>query len=327
MTDAHGPNRLTPSDEVFSPEPPRHSIGRRYEFEHRFFDNPVRLTHYALYQIGEYSSVVNYQSGSHEQTMMELSYFIDGSGRMLTDDASCAGGTGSVFFIPRGGRHMVMSEPDSSIRMFYLGFEFEESASEPPIYARMRAFFEIAPLLGVADRFNMDRHITTVLSELFNRSPGYAVAVENCVEMILLLAWRNFAHQNRRVYAPVYNELSNIPAVYSIVRYIDEHIDQLGDVRSIAAELGFSYAYLSHLFSSKTGIKLQDYICRRRMELAKQILMDDTMSIAAVARHVGYQSGAAFTRAFNRTFGLSPSEYIKSKADLPTGHASNSPRA
>jgi len=48
------------------------------------------------------------------------------------------------------------------------------------------------------------------------------------------------------------------------------------------------------------------YLTRWRMNLAATLLRDDQATVAQVAAEVGYQSEAAFTRAFTRTLGQTP---------------------
>lgn len=315
------PRFVRPAEDEMESEVFMRRAGRRYEFENRFFGNPLLLGNYRLYQLGEYSSVVDYQSGIHPQEVMELSYFIEGAGSMIVDGVPYRGRAGDLFFVPRGGTHGVSSEPGSSFRMFYLGFEPHGSAADRPVYGETSRYFSDCGPMVVSDRFGMKQYIIAVLGEMFNRISGYTVMVEHLVEMIVLLAWRNFTMQNNRPYTPVYDDLYNMPTVYSIVRYIDQNIQDITDIRAIADRLGYSYSYLSHLFSSKTGIRLQDYISQRRLEYAQLLLLEKGAQVSQVAEKVGYQSSAAFTRAFRRVFGIPPSEYIRSALEQPFNQA------
>lgn len=231
---------------------------------------------------------------------------------MLLDDQEYPGQTGSIFVFPKGSVHATHADEDSNLRMFYLGFEFREEQCQMYPYRQMLEFYQPYRVVAGEDTVNLMATIYSLLSELYNAAPGYMQAIEHYVELIIMLAWRNFTAPGVSLMpsAYAYNALYNIPSVYAVVRYIDEHIQSIGDIRSLASDLGFSYAYLSHMFSCKTGIKLQDYVCRRKMEYARTLLSSGRFSVAEVAAKCGYQNVSAFSRAFQREIGKRPSEFV-----------------
>ena len=54
------------------------------------------------------------------------------------------------------------------------------------------------------------------------------------------------------------------------------------------------------------------YLLEWRVALAKDVLRGERLSIAQVAQRVGYQSANAFTTAFTRVAGCSPTEFARS---------------
>jgi AraC-like DNA-binding protein len=51
------------------------------------------------------------------------------------------------------------------------------------------------------------------------------------------------------------------------------------------------------------------YLARWRMQVAARLLADSTAKVSAVALEVGYESEAAFSRAFKKTVGVSPATW------------------
>ena len=94
-----------------------------------------------------------------------------------------------------------------------------------------------------------------------------------------------------------------------IERYINE---RLGDpdlsAARIQSEFGLSRSTLYRLFESSHGVGR--YIKYRRLTRIRAILVEnrDTRTLAALASDFGFQSGAHFSREFQRQFGCSPSE-------------------
>ena len=55
------------------------------------------------------------------------------------------------------------------------------------------------------------------------------------------------------------------------------------------------------------------YLTRWRLQLGARALLSTTQSVAQVASDVGYESEAAFNRAFKREYGLPPAKYRRGK--------------
>jgi AraC-like DNA-binding protein len=56
------------------------------------------------------------------------------------------------------------------------------------------------------------------------------------------------------------------------------------------------------------------YLARWRLQLASRLLQEDRRSVIEVAMDVGYESEAAFNRAFKREFGQPPAHYRRARA-------------
>jgi AraC-like DNA-binding protein len=79
----------------------------------------------------------------------------------------------------------------------------------------------------------------------------------------------------------------------------------------LAAELGTSRSVLIERFAQYLGEPPLTYLARWRLQLASRLLETNRKSIIQVASDVGYESEAAFNRAFKREFGVPPARYRK----------------
>ena len=66
---------------------------------------------------------------------------------------------------------------------------------------------------------------------------------------------------------------------------------------------------LAERFAQLVGCPPIHYLTLWRMQLAARLLADRSMKVAAVAHEVGYQSEAAFSRAFKNATGVSPGHW------------------
>jgi transcriptional regulator GlxA family with amidase domain len=83
----------------------------------------------------------------------------------------------------------------------------------------------------------------------------------------------------------------------------------------LARETGLSRTVLSERFSHFLGEPPMTYLTRWRLRLGARGLVSTSRSVAQIAIEAGYESEAAFNRAFKREYGLPPARYRKAKAD------------
>ncbi len=77
-------------------------------------------------------------------------------------------------------------------------------------------------------------------------------------------------------------------------------------VASLARETAMSRSAFAARFTELVGEPVMQYVTRWRMQVALDWLQHDDVAVAALATRLGYESEAAFSRAFKRTMGLSP---------------------
>jgi AraC-like DNA-binding protein len=78
-------------------------------------------------------------------------------------------------------------------------------------------------------------------------------------------------------------------------------------VESLAAVAGVSRSIFSERFAKLVGMPPARYVARWRMHVASGWLENERASVAQVATRLGYESEAAFSRAFKRFVGVPPS--------------------
>ena len=93
------------------------------------------------------------------------------------------------------------------------------------------------------------------------------------------------------------------------------HRDPAADwtIESLAKSIGLSRSALAERFTLFVGQPLMQYMTNWRMQLAANHLLSGVDSIAAVANRVGYESEAAFSRAFKKSVGAPPSQWRRSR--------------
>lgn len=94
-----------------------------------------------------------------------------------------------------------------------------------------------------------------------------------------------------------------------VQQYIHQHLDAPLDRKSLAELAGFSIPHFHRVFTACTGESAISYVRRIRLIRAGQKLRMGAVDIMAVALAAGYESHPAFSKAFKKQFGLSPSAF------------------
>jgi AraC-like DNA-binding protein len=81
----------------------------------------------------------------------------------------------------------------------------------------------------------------------------------------------------------------------------------------LARQIASSRTVLAERFSHVVGVPPMSYLARWRLQLAAEQLVNSSSKVAAIGAQVGYDSEAAFSRAFKRETGLSPAAWRQSR--------------
>jgi AraC-like DNA-binding protein len=80
-------------------------------------------------------------------------------------------------------------------------------------------------------------------------------------------------------------------------------------LEELASSVGTSRSVLAERFTALLGEPPMQYLTKWRMQLASQLLLSGHASVAGIARQVGYESEAAFSRAFKKLVGQPPATW------------------
>ncbi len=103
----------------------------------------------------------------------------------------------------------------------------------------------------------------------------------------------------------------NINKLIEVTNYIDSHRSDDLTVEQLAALAGFSKFHFERLFKSYMGISCYQYITKRRVLMAQELLGDTDLSVMDIALQSGFFSLSTFNRVFKEMNKCSPTEYRK----------------
>lgn len=95
------------------------------------------------------------------------------------------------------------------------------------------------------------------------------------------------------------------------IKYINDHFDEEIDLNDVANEVGLNPSYFSAFFSRFTHSGFKRYVNNRRLDSARNDLIDSDLSVADICFKNGFSSLSTFYREFQKTFHQTPSECRK----------------
>lgn len=106
--------------------------------------------------------------------------------------------------------------------------------------------------------------------------------------------------------------------------YLDQHYMEKLSLESISQQLHIGRTKLCSLAKELSGGRTLSYlIAQRRIEAAKRLLLQSSMSISAVGETVGVSDYNYFSKVFRSATGMTPSAFRKNCRDAAAGTASN----
>lgn len=106
------------------------------------------------------------------------------------------------------------------------------------------------------------------------------------------------------------NEKQGDRIVYNVKDLIEKNLDneEFG-LEMASAKLFFSQNYVRQIFKQITGESFTEYLIRRRMETAKELLGSPVCRICDVAARTGYSNQRYFASCFKKYYGCTPTQY------------------
>lgn len=91
--------------------------------------------------------------------------------------------------------------------------------------------------------------------------------------------------------------------------YIETHLGEPMTMRELAGSLHLNSSYFSVLFKEQVGLNFSEYLMRKRVQRAKELLVQTNLPVSEIAERVGYQTDKYFIKVFKSLENISPSKY------------------
>jgi AraC-like DNA-binding protein len=146
-------------------------------------------------------------------------------------------------------------------------------------------------------------------SEMAEQAPGSEVAASRLAEVLFIQTLRAHIASGSEDCKRGWLRAIFDPQIGAALCSIHENVNSPWTVESLAAAAGMSRSAFALRFKEMLGQTPLDYVTEWRMQKAMPLLQNADKKLVEIAHSVGYESDAAFSKAFKRVVGVAPREF------------------
>lgn len=187
------------------------------------------------------------------------------------------------------------------------GFLSFDSASLKPITQLLPSLILVKA--DQAQTLALHNTLRLLASEMELQSPGSEVVANRLAEVLFIQTLRAHIASCGEGCKRGWLRAIFDPQVGAALRAVHADVNGPWTVESLAAAAGMSRSAFAARFKELLGQTPLDYVTEWRMQKAVSLLKEEDKKLVEIAQSVGYESDAAFSKAFKRVVGVTPSEY------------------
>lgn len=155
--------------------------------------------------------------------------------------------------------------------------------------------------------FWLDEALRLMARQMADNNLGSSAVVRRMSEIIFIETIRSSASQSEQLSGLL--EALNDPKISRAIEAMHRDVATQWTVETLAGEAAMSRSRFAARFQELVGCGPLTYLAEWRLQKACMLLREGKVSVQEVAGRIGYQSPAAFTRAFANMFGESPTSF------------------
>lgn len=223
-------------------------------------------------------------------------YIVDGECEITIQGKIYKGNAGDWFFIPAGTHHSYHNNSNKSFGLYYVHFDLYPDAK---IVKQLNIDYRVkVPTESKCNKLFEELVKVCESDQLINKIQAKSILFDLLAEYLDLANCTNITVGSK-----------NKESLQRAIAYINENLHQHITNTDLAEIAHMHTNHFIRYFKSKTNHTPQNYIMLRRVETAKQLLEQTTLSISEIAESTGFFDGSHFTRSFRSVYDMNPLQY------------------
>ncbi|WP_413711737.1 cupin domain-containing protein [Rhizobium sp. Rhizsp82] len=213
---------------------------------------------------------------------------------------------GEIVLVPRAGLEHVIrasARPENiRPRLISATFDFDNAEAAAPLLRLLPDLIHITPAMDNSSVLIKDVAQFLVL-ETVKPEPGFALMISRVIDILVIRCIRTWSRtvQNDGWVGSLADD-----RISRVVATLHRHPADPWTVALLAALAGMSRSSFADRFAQLVGVPPLRYLQNWRLSLATELLQNSQISVKEIAFLIGYESEAAFSRAYRSKFGYPP---------------------
>ena len=276
-----------------------------YEFENVFVNQNYVLPVGKVRQVSELSIIPNGEIIEHVQTCDELTYVISGKAKILSGDNIKDVSDGEIHFIKKGIKHKIVADSNEKFRYVCIGIDIDNNCREIDSFTKK----DLPGFFFAKDNGNIRYLTQMLLNEFYLKDENSDIMINSLLIQIFISLSRIYDGAFGTVKKKEFSCNSSKLTLYEILRFIDREYINLTSIKLISEHTKYNEDYISHLFKQKMGVTLKEYLLRKKISAAMELLNTSNLKIDEISDYLNFNSAHTFYQAFKRITKVSPTEY------------------
>lgn len=243
----------------------------------------------------------NYRIRRINSEVAVLAYVVDGEGTLKAGGFTYHPRKGDIFLLTLGSYHEYYSEEQQSWAFLWFNIRGE-----------------LLPKLLESYHLDHTFHVENCgLEHLFSKGVQLASSQKNGIpetqkglNMIIYEIIAEIADILRK------REIRLSPDVLKAKDYLDNHLEASVGIESLEKLLCMSGRQINRIFKNEMSVSPYQYLLAKRIDLAKSLLSNSTLSVKQIAERLKFSDPYYFSNIFKKKVGFSPHHYKKARQNL-----------
>jgi AraC-like DNA-binding protein len=207
--------------------------------------------------------------------------------------------TGDLVMLPRGAGDLQLGAWQAPVSVVLCGFRFDTDSLRDMMLALPRCI-HIRRAEGAGW---LDGIVHFLLLEASDVQPGATLMVSRLIDLAVIRTLRSWIHRG-----PIVGWFGGLadPRIANALKAIHERPMQRWSIEALASIAGMSRSSFCERFTALVGRSPSRYHNEHRLTLARDLLAKRSARVGEIGLSIGYESEAAFSRAYKSLFGHSP---------------------
>lgn len=248
-----------------------------------------------------------------------LFYITSGSGEIAFDEMTYNLYPGTVIVLPAGTEYMWRVE---NIGYYAVNFDYTQNFThfEKTLHTKStdlvknsdileQIVFSDTPELNnpiiIYDAQHMENNFRHIITEFYLKGEFCKILTSSILKTLIIIIVCNNKNAGKTK-----KEKSSL-IIRDIIEYITANYNKDISNTKISEKFSFNPSYINRIFRMHTGTGMHEFLIKYRINAAKEMLLNNNMSVEEICMAVGFKDMPHFSKSFKKHTGKSPSEYQK----------------